>query len=233
MTYVEVSGNIGEDDQASATMTTLIDFIKPEQIQRLVMHSNTILGGCTAYYTGMSSGAWLTNDGNPQEWMGYGSPESAVTAPVGSTYQRVDGGYQRYTKLSGSGNTGWQATAGVVATGTIVCVAKASLADTDYCTIGDGLSAPKLYEFDTAGDGVTSGRVQVNVSTDTSATQVGDRLKTAIEANQPALSVVNASGTLTITHKIAGLLGNVSITENVANAGFTVSGMSGGLDPVR
>lgn len=40
---------------------------------------------------------------------GVGSPEGAVTAPVGSTYSRTDGGAGTsfYVKESGSGNTGW------------------------------------------------------------------------------------------------------------------------------
>ena len=119
---------------------------------------------------------------------------------------------------------------GVAASGTITCVATASIADTDYLTIGDGLSAPKLYELDKAGDGVTVGRIQVDVSGDTTAAEVAARLKTAIEANQPALSVTRDTGVLTITHKIPGVVGNVTITENVANAGFTVTGLSGGTD---
>lgn len=42
---------------------------------------------------------------------GSGSPESAVTAPVGSLYLRSDGGASTtlYVKESGAGNTGWVA----------------------------------------------------------------------------------------------------------------------------
>lgn len=42
---------------------------------------------------------------------GTGSPESAVTAPVGSLWLRTDGGTSTtlYVKESGSGNTGWVA----------------------------------------------------------------------------------------------------------------------------
>lgn len=115
------------------------------------------------------------------------------------------------------------------ATGTITCVAKASMVDTDFMTIGDGLTPAKVYEFDVAGNGVTGGRVQVNISTDTTAAQVAARLRTAILANQPALSVVdNADGTLSLQHNWLGSGGNVAMSENVANAGFLVTGMSGG-----
>lgn len=46
-------------------------------------------------------------------YAGTGSPEGAVTAAVGSIYQRTDGGTDTavYRKESGSGNTGWVAIA--------------------------------------------------------------------------------------------------------------------------
>jgi hypothetical protein len=102
----------------------------------------------------------------------------------------------------------------------VTCVAKASLAEGDYVTIAidDGLS--KVYEFDLAPNGVTSGRIVVDISADTTAIQVAARLRTAILANQATLTVTdNGNGTLTITapDKI------MTITESVANAGFTVA----------
>lgn len=105
-------------------------------------------------------------------------------------------------------------------TGTINCLAKASMADTDYITINDGINAAVLYEFDTVGDGATGGRVRVNISGATSAADVAALLKTAIEANQPYITVTDAgSGVLTL----ASTSRNITVTENVANAGFTVS----------
>lgn len=42
-------------------------------------------------------------------WVGAGTPEGVITAPVGSTFQRTDGGAGTsfYVKESGTGNTGW------------------------------------------------------------------------------------------------------------------------------
>ena len=42
-------------------------------------------------------------------YSGTGSPENVVSAPVGSLYQRTDGGAGTtlYVKESGTGNTGW------------------------------------------------------------------------------------------------------------------------------
>ena len=42
-------------------------------------------------------------------FVGVGSPEGVITAPVGSTYHRLDGGAGTsfYVKESDTGNTGW------------------------------------------------------------------------------------------------------------------------------
>lgn len=118
------------------------------------------------------------------------------------------------------------------ASSTITCVAKASMVDTDYMTLADAASSTSLYEFDVAGDGVTGGRVQVNISTDTTAAQVCARLRTAILATQTDLDVFDdLAGDLTVTK------GNLtSATENVANSGFvnrlTIVGSGVELDGV-
>ncbi len=43
------------------------------------------------------------------ETVGTATPEGAVTAPIGSTFRRTDGGAGTsfYVKESGAGNTGW------------------------------------------------------------------------------------------------------------------------------
>lgn len=170
------------------------------------------------------------------------------------------------------------AAAAVRATGTITCVAKASLVDTDYCTIGDGIQQPWVFEFDTSGNGaslqsegtrasgtilcdtdanggdgdtltisdginapvvyeydkssngVTAGRVQQAAGT--TAASNATALKALIEANQPALTVTDdLAGTLTLTHKFPGVFANVTITET-GTVYQTVTGMAGGVDAV-
>lgn len=56
-------------------------------------------------------GAGLRHAGNAVDLDGTGSPEGVVTAVVGSTYRRRDGGAGTsfYVKESGTGNTGWVA----------------------------------------------------------------------------------------------------------------------------
>jgi hypothetical protein len=102
----------------------------------------------------------------------------------------------------------------------ITVVAKASLADTDTLTISDGI-VTKVFEFDTAGDGVTSGRVQVNVSTDVTAEDVEARLITAINNTTLDVTAANSgAGKVAVSRDTPGTL---VITESVINAGFTVT----------
>lgn len=74
-------------------------------------------------------------------------------------------------------------------------------------------------------------RVLVDISGATTAAQCAAILDTAITANMPLITVVDpVDGTLTLTHDQLGTAGNATITENVTNAGFLVSGMSGGVE---
>lgn len=116
------------------------------------------------------------------------------------------------------------------ASGLITCTAQANYTDGEVMlTLGDGISPPKEYEADVNGTGVTAGRVQVNISGDTTAAQVAARLRTAILTAHPSIGVTdNGDGTLTLLHQWPGAGGNVAMTEGVANAGHTISGLSGG-----
>lgn len=117
------------------------------------------------------------------------------------------------------------------ATGTITCVAVANLIDGETVTLDDGVNAPVVFEFDVNGTGVGGSNVQVDVSLDTSAIEVAATLHAAINgvgAGLAITSVDNLDGTLTLTNDAVGTAGNETITETVADAGFTVTGMAGG-----
>ncbi len=55
--------------------------------------------------------ASVTGAAGPTISFGTGTPEAAVTAPMGSLFLRTDGGAATtlYVKTSGAGNTGWTA----------------------------------------------------------------------------------------------------------------------------
>jgi hypothetical protein len=116
----------------------------------------------------------------------------------------------------------------VYAIGGITCIAKANLVDGETVTISDGATA-YIFEFDVAGDGVASGHVQVNVSTDTTAIQVAARLDTAIDGTAIGVtSTVVGDGTLTLANDAYGEVANVPITDTVFDPNFAHTGMSGG-----
>ncbi len=136
------------------------------------------------------------------------STVTATVAPLGGAL------IQKLNYLFVSSTNCWirQGTAKLV-----TCVVKASLADGDFLTIALS-SGTKTYEFDVAANGVATGNVQVNVSTDTTAAQVAARLRTAILANQSIEVTDNSDGTLTVVAPDLVM----TVTESVANAGFTV-----------
>ena len=109
--YLGITDNFGLDDQPTPTMTNLITFSGTVKAKKFVLRGNSIGEGVTNVTSGLTAGTWLINDGAVQEWGGFGSPETVVTAPIGSTYRRLDGGAgtSSYIKESGTGNTGWVA----------------------------------------------------------------------------------------------------------------------------
>ena len=73
---------------------------------------NGTLTAATVVSTGnMGAPAWVLTAANNSISSGTGSPESVITAPVGSLFLRTDGGVSTtlYVKTSGAGSTGWTA----------------------------------------------------------------------------------------------------------------------------
>lgn len=68
-------------------------------------------GGDVVVGSSTSTGLRLRSSSGAAIFSGTGSPEAAVTAPVGSLFLRTDGGAGStlYVKESGTGNTGWAA----------------------------------------------------------------------------------------------------------------------------
>lgn len=65
-------------------------------------------GRVTVDAAGATAGVELGSSG-PRIMAGTGSPESVVTAPVGSLWLRTDSATTLYVKQTGTGNTGWVA----------------------------------------------------------------------------------------------------------------------------
>lgn len=112
--------------------------------------------------------------------------------------------------LVASGN---QTLAGVYASGTVTVLAKASLTDGQTITLDDGVNTV-IFELDVAGDGVSGSNVAVDVSGDTTATEVGDTFEAAVNAQNTAgnlnLTASNAAGVVTLTNTVKSAAGNVT-----------------------
>lgn len=117
------------------------------------------------------------------------------------------------------------------ASGSITCIEKNHLVDGETVTIDDGSNPPIVYEWDTFGDGVESGNVQVDVSGLATDVEVATEFARVISIQNGLGNGVSATNNFDGTITLAGLAdesANVAITHTVADAGFSVQGMSGG-----
>jgi len=120
----------------------------------------------------------------------------------------------------------------VVATGSMIALAKAALANNDRFTLGDGVNPAITFEFKTSGGFVpVSGRVTVDISGATDAASVAVIMRSSINTASPlAITAAGASATVSLTNDVGGLMGNVDITEVLFAGTLTPVGMLGGLD---
>jgi len=131
------------------------------------------------------------------------------------------------------------------ATGSITAVAKALFIDGETLTLQDGINSSVVFEFDTASNGVTPGRVEIDIGLATSAIDVATSMVDAINtASNLNLLATNAAGTtaiVTLVNVGAGGAGNspaVTWSDTVADAGFLITQPVGGaagafvLDPI-
>jgi phage tail sheath protein FI len=145
--------------------------------------------------------------------------------PTSETLTAVDDGATG--KLLGAGLS--------TATGSITTVAFAALIDGETFTLDDGVNPAVVFEFDTVPDGVIPGNRTVDVSADVTADDVRDRIILAVNAANTAgiLNITAANGgvgLVSLTNTVEGAVGNVAILETVADGGFSVTGMVGGVD---
>lgn len=119
------------------------------------------------------------------------------------------------------------------ATGSITVVAGAYLVDgTDDFTLDDGINPALNFEFDD--DGSITGDVAVPFDAGMNVSQIAHQVRDAINGAEnleisAALDPEDEAVVL-LTHDVGGTDGNQTITESVADAGFTVQNMAGGLD---
>lgn len=126
---------------------------------------------------------------------------------------------------------------GVSATGSITHTGAAIL-DTETFVLDDGTNPAVTFEFDDDDTVVQSLTLRkVDISTAATDNDYRDAMIAAINL-APNLTItatagISADGVVTLTNTEGGNAGNVTITETVADAGFIVAGMSGGVDRLR
>jgi cysteine-rich repeat protein len=121
------------------------------------------------------------------------------------------------------------------ATGTITAVQATSFLNGESFTLADGIHPPTVFEFNATTVSV-AGHVLVTTQggSTINAAKMAMRIVAAINGVGGALFVtatVNASNAsqALLTNDNLGVIGNLPIIENVAAAGFVVTGMAGGV----
>jgi hypothetical protein len=120
------------------------------------------------------------------------------------------------------------------ATGAIhVPAAPATINDGETFTLNDGVHAATVFEFRRSG-AVTPGNVLVNIAAVVTVLQLLTAMSNAangVGAGLAITSTVDAPNQeITLLNNATGAAGNQAISDTVANAEFTHTGMSGGTD---
>lgn len=121
---------------------------------------------------------------------------------------------------------------GVKATGSITVVAGAALADEDNFTLDDGFHAAKVFEYDDDAALSIGGAVGITFTGASTLAQV--RTATIAAINGAAGLDITATphptdpAVILLENDHQGTIGNEAVAEDVADAGFEVSGMEDG-----
>ncbi len=117
------------------------------------------------------------------------------------------------------------------ATGSIIAVHPDGITDGEFLNLNDGINPVVRFEFDKNG-AVQADSVRVDIASSIHTWDVAEQLAVAINSPgklfritaQPPLDAPGFS----LSHNLPGSFGNQPITGSAINAGFAVTGMSGG-----
>jgi len=188
--------------------------------------NNSTLPVSTEVIVGIQCAIGFGGDQNP--WNG----TTGAQATKGSMVWRVPAnGGTNVAVFTRSNSPDW--THGRRARGQIMAVAGSQLIAGETFTIGDGLTTAQVFEFDFGG-GVTPGNVAVPVTAGLTQYEVRDAIITAINSLHGiitdfyVMASVGGGEQVLLANRQPGTIGNITITDTVAAAAFTVAGMSDG-----
>lgn len=119
------------------------------------------------------------------------------------------------------------------ARGVIQAIVQANLLDAETFTLDDGTNPAVIFEFDKVPDGVGGGNIVVDISSDVTAADVAITIRNAINGVGGSLAITaridpEDNTKVLLANDAFGSSGNTTSSETVADAGFTVSNMTGG-----
>lgn len=136
-----------------------------------------------------------------------------------SAVVKVNGALLKHTAIDAVPAAGaFRLTAGVPGVATVTFAGVP--ADAGTITIDDGTNTPTVFEFDTDGDGVTSGRTEVDTDGDTTAAEAAAAFVAAVNSVTATLTVTaydNGDGTVTLVSDTVGEIADLAVTESATN----------------
>lgn len=130
--------------------------------------------------------------------VGSGTPEASVTAPPGSRFVRTDSPPYHYVKVSGLGNTGWQAQASAIHNAPTITPAQITAAQNDYNPTGFSTARQVRISADSLANAVITGLVSDGTNRIVRVVNVGSHAFTfpAEDAGSSAANRFSAAATL-------------------------------------
>jgi len=121
----------------------------------------------------------------------------------------------------------------VRATGTLTVVAPGLISDGETFTLNDGLNPPRVFEYDKTG-AWTPANVRVNIATAVTVQDVRDATLLAINtaSSLDMSSTVLTVSQLSLRNYHYGTTGNQTQSDTVADLGFILTNMTGGVDGI-
>jgi len=120
------------------------------------------------------------------------------------------------------------------ATGTITTGTGANMVAGKVITIDDGVNDPVVFEFVADAEDIADpANIPVVFAGTETAAEMRDLLLAAIQGSDLDITATSSgAASIALENDLAGTVGNVAITEDIAHVSYVVAGMSGGLGAI-
>jgi cysteine-rich repeat protein len=211
-TVLTLTGNVCGDGDVDATNEACDD-------------SNTVQEASCAYGTPMCTSFCSSDCQTPLNLTGPFCGDGTVQTLAGEACD------DRNANACGRCDAACNVFASTAATGFILAIPGADIADDDTLTINDGFGITAVFEFDKDATGASAmGNIVITTSNTDTAAQMRTKIRQAIDgvASFKVDATDGNNALVLLTHTRKSTLGNQPILDTVNDSAFVVSAMTGG-----